>query len=302
MQSIKEFLSLPETVKIKNSSMGDQMSELFFRDPPRTVIYNPEMFYAPADGVVLYAKKFKADEFLEIKGKDFPLSDLLVDEDYKEESLVVGIFMTAYSVHINRVPNSAYYIGNRETSFIYTHNISMLMMENDLLQDFRLDKKNMGYLTSNEKKVSIFHCPAIKGRFYVVQVGDKDIDVVLNYGKGKHLLQGDRFGQIKWGSQTDIIVPLKPNMDYEFLVKPLDYVEAGKDPVIKIVLKEDDMPYSMKKTKSGKYSVSSPNMVHSKGTTKEKAKSQMRLLNAVEHNPNWKPSGRKGFGVGVKKG
>lgn len=42
------------------------------------------------------------------------------------------------------------------------------------------------------------------------------------------------------------------------------------------------MPVKITKV-GGKYKVSTPNMVHAKGTTKEKAESQARLLNAIEH-------------------
>ncbi|MEI6085788.1 MAG: hypothetical protein WCS70_16005 [Verrucomicrobiota bacterium] len=45
--------------------------------------------------------------------------------------------------------------------------------------------------------------------------------------------------------------------------------------------------------KDGKYEVKTPNMVHAKGTTKEKAMAQQRLLNAVDHG--WKPTGHKGL-------
>jgi hypothetical protein len=51
------------------------------------------------------------------------------------------------------------------------------------------------------------------------------------------------------------------------------------------------MPVKIKKVKGGKYQVSTPNGVKSKGTSKAKAKSQERLLNAVEHG--WKPTGKK---------
>lgn len=40
-----------------------------------------------------------------------------------------------------------------------------------------------------------------------------------------------------------------------------------------------------------KYEVRTPNQVHAKGTTKEKAMAQERLLNAVDHG--WKPTGKK---------
>ena len=50
------------------------------------------------------------------------------------------------------------------------------------------------------------------------------------------------------------------------------------------------MPVKINKSKGGGYSVSTPNGVKAKHTTKAKAESQKRLLNAVEHG--WKPTGR----------
>lgn len=52
------------------------------------------------------------------------------------------------------------------------------------------------------------------------------------------------------------------------------------------------MPVKITKT-HGKYKVSTPGRVHAKGTTLAKAKSQKRLLNAIEHNPKFKPTGKK---------
>lgn len=43
------------------------------------------------------------------------------------------------------------------------------------------------------------------------------------------------------------------------------------------------MPAKVRKNPDDGYSVSTPNMVHAKDTTKEKAESQKRLLNAIEH-------------------
>ncbi len=51
------------------------------------------------------------------------------------------------------------------------------------------------------------------------------------------------------------------------------------------------MPVKITKTSKGKYRVSTPHGVRSKGTTKKKAESQRRLLNAVEHG--WRPTGKK---------
>ena len=51
------------------------------------------------------------------------------------------------------------------------------------------------------------------------------------------------------------------------------------------------MPVKVTKLKSGKYRVSTPHGVKSKGTTKKKAMAQKRLLNAIDHG--WKPSKKK---------
>jgi hypothetical protein len=50
------------------------------------------------------------------------------------------------------------------------------------------------------------------------------------------------------------------------------------------------MPVMVKK-KGKRYEVSTPNGVKTKGTTKEKAKAQERLLNAVDHG--WTPNRSK---------
>jgi hypothetical protein len=52
------------------------------------------------------------------------------------------------------------------------------------------------------------------------------------------------------------------------------------------------MPYKVKKN-DGAYSVTSPRGTKAKNTTKKKAESQVRLLQAVEHNPDFKPRGGK---------
>lgn len=53
------------------------------------------------------------------------------------------------------------------------------------------------------------------------------------------------------------------------------------------------MPTKIRKVKGGKYQVSTPTKVHAKGTSKAMAEAQARLLRAIEHNPNWKPTGKK---------
>lgn len=49
------------------------------------------------------------------------------------------------------------------------------------------------------------------------------------------------------------------------------------------------MPAKRVKRPGGGYKVVTPNATHAKNTTKENADKQVRLLNAIEHNPNFKP-------------
>ena len=51
------------------------------------------------------------------------------------------------------------------------------------------------------------------------------------------------------------------------------------------------MPIRIKKTNKGKFKVSHGGKVSARGTTKEKAESQARLLRGVAHG--WKPTGEK---------
>ena len=50
------------------------------------------------------------------------------------------------------------------------------------------------------------------------------------------------------------------------------------------------MPVKIRKTKRGKYKVSTPGGTKAKGTTRAKANRQANLLRGVEHG--WRPTGR----------
>jgi len=52
------------------------------------------------------------------------------------------------------------------------------------------------------------------------------------------------------------------------------------------------MPVKITKVKGG-YKVSTPGGTKAEKTSKEKAKKQERLLNAIEHNPDFKPRKKK---------
>src|SRR5262245_22652355 len=77
----------------------------FFRDPSRPAYTDASYFFSPADGIVLYQSVVGPDQTLvEIKGRPYSLRDAMRDPGYDHESLVIGIFMTFYDVHVNRIP------------------------------------------------------------------------------------------------------------------------------------------------------------------------------------------------------
>jgi phosphatidylserine decarboxylase len=237
MQTLEKWLDSKEVKELQKKPVTELLTKEFFRDPFRPLYYNPKTFLAPADGIVLYAypRIGPTKKIVEIKGKKFTVQDLLHDKDYKYDSLVIGIFMTVLDVHINRMPTNGYVSEVTETPYIFTHNTSMFPFEQDLLNELRINEDNLKYLFKNEKLVSTIYCPEIRGKYYIVQVADKDVDCCVNWGDGDILQQGERFGMIRWGSQVDLVIPLiDKNLKYEILVKPYQHVEGGLDKIISL--------------------------------------------------------------------
>lgn len=237
MQTLEKWLSSKEVKELQKKPITELLTKEFFRDPFRPLHYNPNVFLSPADGIVLYTypKIGPTDKIVEIKGEKFTVQDLLYDTDYKQNSLVIGIFMTVLDVHINRIPIDSYMSEIVETPFIFTHNTSMFFFEQDLLNKLKINKDNLKYLFKNEKLVSTIYCPRIKEKYYIIQIADKDVNCIVNWGEGDYFQQGERFGMIRWGSQVDIVIPLtEKSPKYEILVKPYQHIKGGLDKIIQI--------------------------------------------------------------------
>jgi phosphatidylserine decarboxylase len=237
-QKIEDWLNSKEIKKIQKESTTHLLCNSFFRDPMRRLYYRPDMFYSPADGVVLYAyPRVKATEkIIEIKGKNFTVQDLLCDKSYKVDSLVIGIFMTVLDVHINRMPTNGYISETTETPFIYTHNSSMYFFEQNLFTKLKINKDNLNYLFQNERLVTTISSTEVGGEYYIIQIADRDVNAIINWGEGDFLQQSERFGMIRWGSQVDILVPItERSPKFKILVKPGMHVEGGIDKIIQII-------------------------------------------------------------------
>ena len=94
-----------EVAELSKLPVAELSNTFFFRDPVRPTYIDNEHFYSPADGTILYQKIVQpGEQVLEIKGIDYTIQDVMGDKDYNKPSLVVGIFMSFYDVHINRIP------------------------------------------------------------------------------------------------------------------------------------------------------------------------------------------------------
>src|SRR2546428_4637074 len=126
----------------------------FFRDPIRPTYSDLNYFFAPADGILLYQRCVRPDEsIVEIKGRAYSLRDAMRDPYYDAESLVIGIFMTFFDVHINRIPYSGR-LSYREVDPIDTYNHPMLEVEKSILQELRISTDSLEYLHHNQRVVN----------------------------------------------------------------------------------------------------------------------------------------------------
>ena len=211
----------------------------FFRDPPRPTYCDPSLFFSPADGVILYQRTVEPDEVIvELKGKNYSLREALRDPSFDRRSLVIGIFMTFFDVHVNRVPYAGR-LSYRALPPVDTYNHPMLDVEHALLDELRVPRPG-GYLRHNQRVVNRIVSPDLGEPYYVLQIADYDVDCITPFRieQREPFQQGDRFSMIRFGSQVDLIIPVSERHRLVPLQAPGMHVEAGIDPLVKIEEKE----------------------------------------------------------------
>lgn len=233
--------SLPEWIRtevkpLRNKPLGWLSQYHFFRDPSRPTYANASYFLSPADGVILYQRAVDPNEaILHIKGRPYSLREAIRDPSYDRRSLVIGIFMTFFDVHVNRIPYSGR-LSYRELDPIDTFNHPMLDVEKSLLDDLRVSLGDAEYLRHNQRFLNRIDSIDLGDTYYVLQIADYDVDSITPFDlvQNQSFLQGQRFSQIRYGSQVDLIIPLQSRYDF-VTVQPTGYhVEAGLDPLVEI--------------------------------------------------------------------
>lgn len=228
-----------EVAEVRSKPLRWISEQYFFRDPNRPVYTDPSYFFAPADGIVLYACSVQPDEaVVDIKGKPYSLKDALRDDDYDHESVVVGIFMTFYDVHINRIPYAGR-LSYRELDPIDTDNYPMIEVEHDMLRECKPYIDKAGYLFNNQRVVNRVFSIDLWQSYYILQIADYDVDSITPFTLKQHqsFSQNQRFSQIRYGSQVDLIIPKSDQYEFTPVIESHMHVEAGLDPVVRVTAK-----------------------------------------------------------------
>jgi phosphatidylserine decarboxylase len=158
----------------------------FFRDPDRMVPADPNLIVAAADGTVMDIVELDENEVL------------------KARTRRVGIFLSMFDVHTNRAPIDG--------PIIYRQHHEGLC----------LDARDPDCPEKNEAMTWAFENP--RGTIVVRQLtGAIARRIVAWANVGDQLKKGERFGMIRFGSRTELYLPLNA----EVFVKVGDHVLGG---------------------------------------------------------------------------
>ncbi len=158
----------------------------FFRDPARVSPNDPDAVLAAADGTVADIVEIEEPEVLHARQKR------------------VGIFLSVFDVHTNRAPVDG--------KIIYRKAHAGLC----------LDARHADCTTKNRATTWAFQNP--RGIFVVRQLTGMIARRIVGWSKvGDELRKGEHFGMIRFGSRTEVYLPL----DAVVLVKVGDRVTGG---------------------------------------------------------------------------
>jgi phosphatidylserine decarboxylase len=164
----------------------------FFRDPPRRIPDDPQALVAPADGTVVDIT---------------PLSDY---EFVGGPAIRIGIFLSIFNVHINRAPT-----GGRVLELHYH--------PGEFLNAMRPESAERNeFMWIGMERVD---APPL--RFAVRQIsGMLARRIVCDLKVEQTVTRGEKFGMIKLGSRTELILPADAA---EITAKVGDKIHAGAD-------------------------------------------------------------------------
>ncbi|WP_307786556.1 phosphatidylserine decarboxylase [Rhodococcus sp. KRD197] len=201
----------------------------FFRDPHREPPADTRAVVAPADGFVTYVKRVErgAIPHATKKGRSIPLEEF-TSMNSSASGYLIGIYMSEYSVHRNRIPVAGI-VSFRQHRSAAPFNKSMARVGANLLTRHTPYDDGCDYILTNERlTIAITHRSG--SVLTVTQIADLWVDrIVANVAVGQEVSRGEQYGMIRFGSQCDVFLP--DELVEEVTVTPGQYVFAGQSVV-----------------------------------------------------------------------
>ncbi len=171
----------------------------FFRDPSRKIPPDKNILLSPADGKITDIEK--------------------VENDYIGSNAIrIGIFLNIFDVHINRAPCNV-----KVLNIFYKKG------------SFKNAANPASGRTNESNDLLLVRTDEPKDKIVVRQIsGAIARRIVCKTAAGQNLTGGQKFGMIKFGSRTEILLPDQSNI--ETFVKVGDKVRAGVTPLVKYIL------------------------------------------------------------------
>ncbi|MHC4322828.1 MAG: phosphatidylserine decarboxylase [Planctomycetota bacterium] len=175
---------------------------MFFRDPERSCPEGNNLLLAPADGRITEIDNIDETSFI------------------GGPAMRIGIFLSIFDTHINRAPCNV-----RIEKITYQKGKYLNAMNP---QSGRLNESN---------KLDLMRTDSPKAKLIVRQVsGAIARRIVCAAAEGQELTGGERFGMIKFGSRTELYLPVRENA--KCLVRIGDKVKAGLTPLVKYEIRD----------------------------------------------------------------
>ena len=234
-KTLKDWIE-QDVAPVRDKPVSWLSQHYFFRDPSRPLVSDSSYFFAPADGIILYQKVVEpGDPLVEIKGRLYSLRDAIRDNDYDKPSLVIGIFMTFFDVHVNRIPYRGR-LSYKQLDPIDSYNYPMLDVEKAILDELRIDVEGAHYLHNNERMLNTIVSPEIQLAYQLLQIADYDVDCIAHFEQKQNrpVEQTAPFSQIRFGSQVDLVLPLAAHLEYVTTQEEGVHVEAGIDTLVRL--------------------------------------------------------------------
>jgi phosphatidylserine decarboxylase len=164
----------------------------FFRDPPRVVPTEVGLVVAPADGKVVAIEHIDYDPFL------------------AGPAVQIGIFLSIFNVHVNRSPVASRVIGLTYKPGKFLNALRPRSAQENEQLAIRLEESGPPYR-----------------RYIVRQIAGAIARRIVCWARpGDSLARGARFGMIKLGSRTELVLPAGQD-EVEIRVKIGQHVKAG---------------------------------------------------------------------------